>query len=124
MRLLFGIGGTAIIYRINCIVVDIPICLTNQSDLTFTSGYDEFKQSLYLLIKTWYGRFLQSPRMGSRVAPHTTDAMLLRTGIAATIEQLRGCECMSVDVYGDSVTVRVSYRGRVSDFVFSISSFA
>lgn len=103
--------------------MDIPIILPNRSDLTFVTSYDEFKQSLYLLLKTWYGRFLQSSQMGSRVSPHVSDIMLLRTGVSATVEQLRGCTCESVDVRGDDVLIRVSYNGRLSDFVFSISSF-
>lgn len=103
--------------------MDIPAYLPNVRDLSFVYGYDEFRQTLYLLLKTEYGRFLQSPAMGSRVAPHTIDGGLLQAGISATIEQLSGCSCESVVVSGDLVIVRVSYRGSLSDFEYSLGSF-
>ena len=104
--------------------MDIPVSLLNDSDLTFVSGYDEFKQSLFLLLRTWYGRFLQSADMGSRVSPHVSDVMLLRTGVSATVEQLHGCRCEEVVVSGDSILVRVSYSGHLADFEFSLSSLS
>lgn len=102
--------------------MDIPVYLPNDSELLFASGYDEFKQSLYLLLKTAYGRFLQSPNLGSRISVHSSDVMLLKVGISATVEQLSGCTCDSIEVVGEDVHIRVSYRGSFRDYVFSLGS--
>lgn len=103
--------------------MDIPIYLPNDGELVYASGYDEFKQSLYLLLKTGYGRFLQSPSLGSRMDLHTADFMLLKMGVTATVEQLPGCKCVDVGVVGDSLVVRVSYNGSFRDYSFSLGSF-
>lgn len=103
--------------------MDFPLVLSDTSTLSFVYGYDELKQALYLLLKTWYGRFLQSPVIGSRVSPHVVEELTLRAGISATITQLRGCVCEDVRVSGDNVVVRVSYGGRLDDFEYSLCSF-
>lgn len=103
-------------------VMDIPIYLPNDSELVYVSGYDEFKQSLYLLLKTAYGRFLQSATIGSRVSVHTSDVTLLRLGIKTTVEQLGSCKCESVEVSGDDVLIRVSYGGSFRDYTFNLGS--
>ncbi len=113
----------AIIYPINRCFMDFPLVLSDTSTLSFVYGYDELKQALYLLLKTWYGRFLQSPVIGSRVSPHVVEELTLRAGISATITQLRGCTCEDVRVSGDNVVVRVSYGGCLDDFEYSLSSF-
>lgn len=103
--------------------MDIPIYLPNDGELVYASGYDEFKQSLYLLLKTAYGRFLQSANMGSRLELHTSDFMLLKMGVIATVEQLQGCQCTDVTMVGDSMVIRVSYNGVFRDYSFSLGSF-
>lgn len=102
--------------------MDIPLILSKDSDLSFVYAYAELKQCIFLLLRQWYGSFLQSPQMGSRVSPHVADVMLVRTGVSATIGQIQGCECQDVQVVGERVQVVVSYRGAVSEFVFSLSS--
>lgn len=100
--------------------MDIPIYLSNTSTLTMVYGSEELRQSLYLLLKTWYGRFLQTPSMGSRVSPHVASEFSIIAGVSATVEQLHGCQCQEVLVQGDSVLVRVLYNGKMDDFEFSL----
>lgn len=104
--------------------MDFPLILSGASSQEFVYAYAELKQTIFLLLRQWYGSFMQSAQMGSRVSPHVADSMLLRTGITATISQISGCECQDVQVYGESVQVVVLYRGQVSDFVFSLTSLS
>ena len=103
--------------------MDLPIYLPNISTLSFEYGQDEFKQTVYLLLKTWYGRFLQAADLGSRVSPHVANPYTIVAGASATIEQIAGCTCIDVGLSGEDLVIRVQYRGKLSDFSFSLTSF-
>lgn len=103
--------------------MDLPIYLPNLSNLSFEYGQSEFRQTMYLLLKTWYGRFLQGVDLGSRVSPHVSNPYTLVAGASATVEQIPGCACVNVGISGEDLVLRVQYRGRISDFSFSLASF-
>lgn len=103
--------------------MDIPVYLPNIDSLSFVYGEAEFKQTVFLLLKTWYGRFVQTANLGSRVSPHVANPYTLVAGASATVEQIPGCTCVDVGLSGESLILRVQYRGRLSDFSFSLTSF-
>jgi len=103
--------------------MDFPKDLLSGSDQEFVYGYEELKQTFYLLLKTDYGRFLQDVRLGSSIGIHVSDVDLLQVGVTRTLEQVSGVSVTSVQVIGDTVYATVSYRGQVSEFEFSVSSF-
>lgn len=92
------------------------------SNLEFVYGMDELRNDLYLLFKQYYGTFLQSPEIGTPVAPHQLLDEYLESSVRRTVEQLNGCSCEGVERVNDYLLVRVRYRDNITDFTYSIAS--
>lgn len=103
--------------------MDFPMVLTNASDLEFVYGYDELKQCIYLLLKTDFGRFLQQYALGTRASVHVSDPDVLEVAVRRTLSQINGLSIDSVRMVGDNIRLSVVYRGNLSNFEFSVSSF-
>lgn len=103
--------------------MDFPIRLIDGIDQEFVYGLEELRQSIYLLLKTDFGTFLQSPALGNRASAHTSDMDVLEVGITRCIEQIAGCSCSGVTISGGFIYVSVRYRGDVQNFNYSIASF-
>lgn len=93
------------------------------SNLEFTYGDTELKNDLYLLLKSPLGTFLQDINLGTVAVPHMLDELYLQSAVQRCVEQIRGLSCEGVTVRNGRLYVRVSYRGRIQDFSFSIQSF-
>lgn len=101
-----------------------PVDPDAAKNLEFVYGYDELKQDIYLLLKTDYFRFLQSPTLGNRSSVHVADADLLMVNIQRTLSQIKGLSVTDVSRSGDSLYLSVSFMGSVSRFEFTISNFS
>lgn len=101
-----------------------PVDSDAAKNLEFVYGYDELKQDIYLLLKTDYFRFLQSPTLGNRSSVHVADADLLMVNIQRTLSQIKGLSVTDVSRSGDSLYLSVSFMGSVSRFEFTISNFS
>lgn len=92
------------------------------SNLEFVYGIDELKNSLYLLLKTIKGRFLQNINLGTTAVPHTVEDEFVESAVVRCCEQIQGCSCESLGYIDDFIVVRVIYQGRVEEFSFSVAS--
>lgn len=94
------------------------------SNLEFAYGMQELRQDLYLLFKQYMGSFLQSPDLGTPVAPHQLMDEYLESAVRRTVEQLNGVTCEGVQLVDDFLQVRIRYKDSISKFSFSVTSFA
>lgn len=92
------------------------------SNLEFVYGMEELKNSLYLLLKTVKGRFLQNINLGTTAVPHTVEDEFVESAVVRCCEQIQGCSCEEVGFIDDYIVVRVTYQGRVEEFSFSVAS--
>ena len=92
------------------------------SNLEFVYGLQELQNSLYLLLKTIKGRFLQNINLGTIAVPHTVEDEFVESAVVRCCEQIQGCSCESVGLIDDFIVVRVTYQGRVEEFSFSVAS--
>ena len=93
------------------------------SNLEFAYGQQELRNTLYLLLKTIRGRFLQNIRLGSLAVPHMLEDVFLESAIRRCLESVSGLQCDAVVQRGDTFYIRVVYQGKVQEFNFNIRSF-
>lgn len=84
-------------------------------------GYEELKQTLWLVLKNVATTFCQSPVLGSYVGIHSEDEEVLLESCIYTIEQLRGLKVKDINKTGEYINITVQYYDRLSKFEFNIN---
>lgn len=95
--------------------MDLPLQLEQMS---FVDSLEELKQTIYIMLKTNIGEFIQNPTMGSWIDIHSTDEDLVKESIRTTLEQIPGLTTLQVAQTEDYYRVVVRYRGDVEEFSF------
>ena len=95
--------------------MDFPINLSKY----FIQGMDEFKQTVELILKNPVGNFYQSLSIGALFSVHSSQNQII-DGCVKTLQSIPGVTVMSCQFQGTDILAQISYRDRITNFIFSI----
>ena len=101
--------------------MDFPRILTSYSPYTY--AMEEFKNTIYVLLKNHLGTFIQSNRLGTRLDIHCPEPDDVKYSIRDTLEQIPNTEVQDVQVLSSGkyydIKLYVKYLDDIIEFNFS-----
>lgn len=101
--------------------MDFPIKLTSTSPYVY--GMEEFKNTIYVLLKNHLGTFIQSNQLGTRLDVHCPEPSDIKHSITDTLEQIPDTIVEDVQVLESGkhydVKIFVKYLDDIVEFNFN-----
>lgn len=109
-------------FPLQLIPSDDPNAAGVGSNTEFVYGMDELRNDLYLLLKEVKGSFLQNISLGTEAVPHMVEDIYVESAVLRCCSQIKGVTAQTVTIKDGRLYIKVSYKGDIKEFDFSIQS--